>query len=448
MIKNVKIMKKIKEIPAIIALKKISNKILPLPGVLIAFIVLCSLLIASSCGSREEIPPGKTKIEFWTISLKPTYVDYINEIIERYQKKNPDVYVVWVDMPERVIMQKLMASIAGDVPPDVVNLGSTYARILAQNDALVNMDEVVPDEKKKRYFDNLWGSVSYKGESYAIPWYVTTRVIMYNVDIFKEAGLNPERPPRTWDEVFEYARVIKEKTGKYGYMPAVKIFEDFKMEGVDLVNSDGTRAVFNNPAAEEIFERYLYLKKNDIMPAEALVEGYRGALNRYQAGTLGMIIAGPTLLFKIKKDAPQTYRRTAVAPMPRGKAGVIPAAVMNLVVPRSSRHRKLAVDFALFVTNDKNQLKFCKLVPLLPSTKAAAEDEFFVEGKGEPLQDEAIRISINQLKDARDMSLSLKNSAVLSKIMMESLEKAYYERATPKEALNEAARRWNEVLAR
>ena len=82
--------------------------------------------------------------------------------------------------------------------------------------------------------------------------------------------------------------------------------------------------------------------------------------------------------------------------MPVGKTGFIPALQWVLSVPRSSKNRDAATDFALFVTNDKNQLAFCKLAPLLPSVKEAAQDGFFIKGKGDPIQDEAIRVSINQ----------------------------------------------------
>jgi putative chitobiose transport system substrate-binding protein len=414
----------------------------------IALLFLSISFFLTSCESRDIIPPGKTKIEFWTISLKPTYVDYINGIINEYQKQNPDIIVEWIDMPESIIMQKLMASVAGGVAPDVVNLNPGYSQMLAQNYALVNMDEAVPPEKRDLYFKNLWESTSFEGNSYSIPWYVTTRVIMYNREIFEKAGLDPAVPPKTWDDVVEYARIIRQKTGQFGYMPAIRMIEDFSMQGVPIVSDDRKQAVFNSPEGTDVLNWYVNMKNKDIMPVETLAQGYRGALNRYQAGNLGMIIAGPTLLLRIKADSPGVYDNTEVAPMPLGKAGIVPASTMNLVVPRASKHRDIAVDFALFVTNNENQLAFCKLVPLLPSTKEAASDEFFEKGKGEPLQDKAIKISISQLPIAVDMSLGLKNSPQLSRVMHEAVETAYYGRKTPKEALDEAASKWNEILNR
>jgi putative chitobiose transport system substrate-binding protein len=421
------------------------------PKAVIIFIILISVilfLLQAGCTRRDDIPAGKTKLEFWTLSLKPTYIDYINGIINEYQRQNPDVIIEWIDMPESIIMQKLMAAIAGGVAPDVVNLNTGFSQILAQNYALVNMDEAVPEEKRELYFQNLWEAASFEGNSYGIPWYVTTRVIMYNREIFEKAGLNPDVPPKTWNDVVEYAGIIRRETRQYGYMPAIRMFEDLRMEGVSIVDSDRKSAAFNSPEGVSVLDRYVDMKNKDIMPVETLAQGYVGSLNRYQAGNLGMIIAGPTLLLRIKSDAPGVYANTDVAPMPLGKAGVVPAATMNLVVPRASKNHEKAVDFALFVTNNDNQLAFCKLVPLLPSTIEAAGDEFFETGKGEPLQDKAIKISISQLPIAVDMSLGLKNAPLLSKTMHEAVEAAYYGRKTPKKALDDAAQRWNEILNR
>ncbi|MCD4784404.1 MAG: ABC transporter substrate-binding protein [Candidatus Eremiobacteraeota bacterium] len=419
------------------------------PGLLIClFMLIIFLSILSSCAPQKKIDPSKTKIEFWTISLQPAYNNYINGIISEFEEKHPDVVVEWVDIPMNAMKQKLLASIAGGVPPDVVNLNSEFAQVLAQNYAIVNMDSAVSKKDRELYFEGLWNAARFEGKNYAIPWYVTTRVVIYNREIFKKAGLDPDKPPSTWDEVGEYARIIKKKTGIYGYMPAIKFIEDLEIRGIPVVNEKRTKALFNSLEAVKLLRWYTNMYKDEIIPAETLTEGYQGAVNRYQSGTLAMIIAGPTLLKRIQKDSPGVYKKTWVAPMPMGKGNVIPAATMNLAVPISSKKRKLAVEFALFVTNDKHQLQFCKLVPLLPSTKKAAEDEFFNEDTGKPIQDEARKISIKQLFKARDLSLGLKHQSDLNRAIKEALESSFYGRKTPEEALNEAVKRWDEVLDR
>jgi putative chitobiose transport system substrate-binding protein len=421
------------------------NRRTPFLCLVIAAALLCLTL---SCTGNKQARDSRVHLEFWTISLKPTYDQLMGEVIAEYEASHPDVKIDWIDMPINAVMQKLMASIAGDAAPDVVNLNSGYAQVMAQNHALACVDDLVPREKRELYFEGLWNAAGFEGRNYAIPWYVTTKVLMLNRQIFKEAGLDPGNPPKDWDGVARCAGIIRDKTGKYGYMPAIKLLEDFQVWGVPVVSADGKKALFNSPGGVAMLTWIVEMKKAGIMPPETLAEGYQGALDRYQGGKLGMIVAGPTLLLKIKKDAPGVYEQTEIAPMPTGAIREVPAATMNLVVPRSSRHREMAVDFALFVTNDKNQLKFCKMVPMVPSTRAAAADSYFKQGRGEPVQDKAIAISIEQLHRARDMSLGLPHSNDLNRVMKEALEAAFYGRKSPKEALDEAARKWDEILQR
>ncbi|MCL5773664.1 MAG: sugar ABC transporter substrate-binding protein [Firmicutes bacterium] len=415
-------------------------------------LLISTAFILSGCG-QSSAPSGKIKLEFWTISLKPEHTDYIESLMAKYQKENPDIELEWIDIPINVMMQKLMASIAGGVSPDVVNLNPEYALLLAQNNALVNMDEAVPAKDREKYLDNLWNAASFEGSNYAIPWYVTTQVVMYNSNLFSAAGLDADKGPKSWDDIEKDAVIIKQKTGVYGFMPAIdpanfgKLLDDWQCQGIPVLSKDRKQALFNSPAAAARLQWYVDLYKNDIIPRETMTSGYQGAVEMYQRGNLGMLVSGPQFLLKIKLNAPDVYNATRVAPYPRGKAGIVPAAIMNFAVPRASRHKEEAVKLALFLTNDENQLQFCKRLPLLPSTKKAAADPFFIEGKGDPVQDEAIRISIMQLKHARNLSLGLKNWVDLGKALKDAIENSMYQRKTVQAALDEAAEKWDEILA-
>jgi len=403
----------------------------------------------SGCAeSGRPGPPGSVRLEFWTISLRPTYDKYIQDLIQYYEERNPGIRIEWIDIPINVVMQKLMASIAGGVSPDLVNLNSEYAMILSQNNALVDMDAAVPDEIKCRYFPGLWKAAEYDGHNYAIPWYVSTQVVIYNTSIFRKAGISPDSPPASWDDVARCARAIKDKTGIYGFMPAIKLLDEWQCLGAPVLSADRKKAIFDSPAGIARLAWYADLFKADYLPRETLTQGYQGALDRYQSGSLGMLIAGPQFLLKVRQNAPDVYKETRVAPLPRGKAGIVPAATMNIVVPKASRHRREAVQFALFLTNEENQLNFCKLVPLLPSTVLTAKDPYFVTGKGLGAEDEAVRVSIKQLFYAKDLSLGLKNSPELGRALKEAVENALYGRMTPAFALHQAAAKWNDILSR
>lgn len=409
------------------------------------FLIIMAFVF-SFCGCAHKPKDSRIKIEFWTISLKPTFTDYINSLITKYEKENPSIRLEWVDIPYNVLQQKLMSSIAGGVSPDAVNLSTPMTVILAQNQALTDFNKYLTKEERERYFEGLYNATNIDGAVYALPWYVTTKITIYNSEIFKKAGL--KTPPKNYDEVAKYAEIIKKKTGIYGYMPDMKVMDDFLCDGIQIVNKDCTKALFNSPQGISRLQWYVDLYQKDLIPKETIniITSYQTATNRYQSGELGMLVMGSNFLLRIKNNATEVYNATKVAPMPLGRAKVYPAAVMNFVVPKASKHREEAVKFALFMTNDENQLAFCKIVPLLPSTKKAAKNEFFVKGKGSPLEDEAIRISLKELYSAKDLIIIIPERAKLGEYLTSAIQSALGGRKTSKQALDDAAKQWDEVL--
>lgn len=411
-------------------------------GALIGVLLACGLL-ASSCA---PVAQRSADLEFWTLSLKPTYTDYVEGLRRDFERETPDLRVAWLDLPERVLFLKLLASVAAGDPPDLVNVGTVEANRLAARRALVSTDGIVDDAARRRYFPQLWNAVHLDGKSFSIPWYVSVSVLMYNKDMFRAAGLDPSRPPTTWDEIEAAARAVR-KSGQYGYLPVIRILEEWQADGLPVLDATGRRAAFATPAHAARLEAYARLYRDDVIPPETLTGGYPEAVRRYKEGRLAMLATGPQFLLSIRQDAPTVYAATGVAPLPRGKAGIVPAAVMHFVIPVGSRNPAAAAKLGLSLTSPRNQLALCRLVPLLPSTVETASDPLFTRGAGEhPLEDEAIRIDAAQLPYARDLNISLPKADVINRTLQEMVERAVYGRAPAMQALQEAARTCDEAL--
>jgi putative chitobiose transport system substrate-binding protein len=118
---------------------------------------------------------------------------------------------------------------------------------------------------------------------------------------------------------------------------------------------------------------------------------------------------------------------------------------MDLVVPLASRHRAEAVDFALFVTNDENQLAFAHDIVTFPSTWAAAADPYFTRAGATP-EDRGRAIAARELGIARDLTVATPHSDELFRIFSEAVGNAFFGSMTPKQALSWAAKEWNSRL--
>ncbi len=405
--------------------------------------VLLLLMILSTATAAPEVT-----LEFWTISLQPFFTEYTTGMVSTYLRSHPGVRIRWVDVQFAAVEQKFLASLAGGVVPDVVNLNTEMVLRFAEQGVLVDMDTAVPAEIRQRYFEGLWASARYRGRNYGLPWYVAPNVLAYNAGLYRKAGLDPLDPPTTEDEMIVHAKTIKDKTKVYGFMPnvdGIRLLHRFQENGLPILSPDGKRAVFDSPAHVAYLERYVRLLKQDYFPEDTLRRGFLGATERYSAGQLGILATGPQFLLRVKQDNPDVYAQTFVAPYPKGKGNVVHLPMMAVSVPKASKHTKEAVDFAAFVTNDDNQLQFAKQVVVLPSTKGAAANPLFKQG-GASAEDKARKIAAAELPLGRDLTVVVPQAPDLYRLFREAVESAFYGKMTPREALNWAVKQWNARL--
>lgn len=429
----------------------------------LAFMMMFTLVFAAACssnnstannnseGTGESDSNEQVEIEFWTMQLSPTFDDYINGVIADFEEENPNVKVKWVDVPWGDMETKILTSVASKTAPDVANLNPQFAAKLAELDALVNMDEMVPDDVRSQYFEGVWASNTFDGKTFGIPWYLSSQVTMYNTDIFEEAGLDTEKAPSTFEELKTVAKQIKDKTGKYAFFPALDgshLLESMVMMGVELTNEDMTKATFNTAEGKEAFQFFVDLYEGGYIPREVLTEGHSKAVDLYQAGEIAILASGPQFLTIVEENAPDILAATKTAPIITGKTNKKNVAAMNLVVPKQSEHQQAAVDFSIFMTNAENQVEFDKLTAILPSIETALDDPFFNELPAEPTPiDEARIVSASQLKDSEVLIPPMSNFEDLRTAMNEALHAAMLGQMTVDEALAQAEAKWNEILA-
>lgn len=405
--------------------------------------------LVSACNENNTNP---NKIELWTMQLKPTFNDYMTKLIADYKKENPKVDVEWVDLPSKEIEQKTLTSIAGGKSPDVVNLNPNFSAKMAEEGALSDLEPLVNDVIKKSYIPNIWKSSSVGTKTYGFPWYLSTAMTIYNKDLFQKAGLDANKPPKTFEDLEKMGQAVKEKTGKYIFMPnfgdSGKFIEFMVQQGIAILSEDKTKAIFATDETEKFVDFWINLTKKGIIPKESITQGHREAIDKFQAGETAMLVSGPQFLNIIKQNAPKLYEQVGVSTQLTGKSNKIGVGVMNLVIPDKSKNKDEAVKLAQFVTNGKNQLEFCKLVTILPSVTNSLNDSYFTKLSDKPtLEEQARKTSAEQLKNATVLLPSVKKWAELSKVFDQYFQQAFLGQMKTKEALAKAQEEWNKLLA-
>jgi len=165
------------------------------PG--LAALVAAPILFASGCGTSE----GEAEVTFW--QFWPSR--HIVPLLRRFEDLHPGVKVKMQQLTWGSGFEKIVAATAAGRPPDLCELGSTWVARFASEGVLEDVTDVTR-AFRDRY--RMWAIATYEGRVYGWPWLLGTRVLFYNKELFRRAGLGPERPPETWTELLEAARRV------------------------------------------------------------------------------------------------------------------------------------------------------------------------------------------------------------------------------------------------
>jgi putative chitobiose transport system substrate-binding protein len=323
--------------------------------------------------------PKNNEVVFWTLQMGD-FAPYINNVIDEFEAHYPNIKIKWVDVPFSEGEKRTLAAVLSNKPPDLVNLNPDFSALLAQKGALMEIDEIHAHDFKPDIIKTL----KYNGKLYSLPWYATSAVTIYNKEL--APGV-----PTTYEELAALSSAIR-KSGVYSFLP--NITENDTM--VKILNKYGTADRLNSPEAVHVFEMFRQLYKDDLIPKETVTQTQREALEKYMAGQIVFLQAGTNFLNIIRENAPDIYAKTDVAPQITGSVGQNDFSLMNFVIPLRAHHKKEALQFLIFLTNEKNQLELAKLTNVLATNRRALQDSFYTN-YDEDLSAKARVISAQQL---------------------------------------------------
>lgn len=415
----------------------------------LSLLAILGLLLSWLISCQSAAPPSASQeLEFWTMQLQPQFAQYFTALNTTFEGENQGLKVRWVDVPWEAMESKILTAVSAKTAPDVVNLNPGFASQLATRNAWLDLNTKITPEIQKQYLPNIWQASTIDNISFGIPWYLTTRVTIYNQDLLTKAGIS--QPPATFAELATVAQQVKEKTGKYAFFVTFapgdsgEVLESFVQMGVKLVDEQG-KAAFDTPTGKAAFQYWVDLYQKGLLPPEVLTQGHRHAIELYQSGETALLSSGAEFLKTIENNAPTIAKVSATAPQITGETGKKNVAVMNLVIPRDTDKPDEAVKFALFVTNTKNQLAFAKAANVLPSTVEGVQmyiEELAQQKDATPVQ-QARQVSASQLKDAEVLIPAMKNLNQLQKAIYENLQAAMLKEKRVDQAVKDAAEAWN-----
>jgi multiple sugar transport system substrate-binding protein len=300
-------------------------------------------------------------------SVDPTYPPFIST----WEKANAGYKVNIEPVGWDQCQDKVTTLAAAGTPPALAYVGSRTLKQFASNDLIIPV--AMSDADKAAYYPNIPETVTFEGKQWGVPVAFSTKSFYWNKDLFKQAGLDPEKPPTTWAEELADAKTIKEKTGIAGFGVVAKTYDNTMHQFLHWVytnngkvlDADG-KIVLDSP---ENLEALTALKA--MVPyAEEGPTAYEQNEVRaiFLDGKIGMIHASVGAVNKLK-DAKFKW---GVANLPLGPHAKGPGTLLitdSLAIFKGSGVEDKATDLAKFLTNPENQFVYevsNGLTPLRP----------------------------------------------------------------------------------
>lgn len=373
------------------------------------FVILTLILII--CGGFFLFNKNEKSEEvvFWTLQMSD-FSSYINNVITEFETQNPNIKIKWVDVPFSEGEKRTLASVLSDNPPDLVNLNPDFSATLAHKGAL----QEISQEDLTQFNPEILNALKVDDKIYSIPWYATSAITIYNKELFQKAGLNV---PKTYEQVYQNAGQMKNKTGAYIFLP--NITENDTM--LKILNKYGCSSSLSN--CSEIFNMFQNLYAQNLIPKETVTMTLQEALEKYMSGNIALIGAGANFLNMIKENAPSIYAVTDTAPQLTGSLKQNDFSLMNFVIPLRARHKQEALKFALFLTNDKNQLELAKLTNVIATNKKTLQNDFYTHYDEKDLMAKARVISAKQLNNVTPAFKTEKNQKEINNLVNTAVQR-------------------------
>jgi len=259
-----------------------------------------------------------------------------------FAKTYPNITVDRQSLDYNDMLNKLRTAALGNAAPMVARLPILWGVEFAAKGQLMELKPEDVGHPTAEFWPGAMKSVTWDGRTWGVPTNNETMALIWNAGLFAEAGLNPEAPPATWDDLVAYSKQIKEKTGKNGYglvarpnagntpfryMPQCWAYGGGALDEADpaptykkiYINNDGSKA-----ALQASYDMYV---RDRSVPTSALTNTQTQNQDPFIAGQLGMMIAHPSeyaVMLDRAAKATGEYKPVADAVVASMRYGFIP----------------------------------------------------------------------------------------------------------------------------
>jgi len=360
----------------------------------ILILIGAAFLMAGS-GNSADAPRGFTVVEYWE-KWSGREAQQMQQIVDEFNSsigQRDKIFVRFMSMTD--VDQKMLVATAAGVPPDIAGLWDQQVSEFAALDAVEPLDDLARQFgiSSDTYLPVFWNGCHYNGHLYGLVSTAGTVALIYNKQMFRAAGLDPDRPPQTLDELDRDAAAIDtvDSSGQIdraGYVPLAGWYLPLLSYwfGGGIFDAQSGRFTIDSPqtlrAYEWIQSYSRRLGRRALMDFQNSLGAFDSPRNPILAGKLAMQQQGPWMADYIAHLAPamsqvlvptsdesKLARRAdnyawGVAAFPSAVAGLKDVSYCSfdvMMIPRGARHPREAFEFMAYVNRQDVAEKLAKM---------------------------------------------------------------------------------------
>jgi multiple sugar transport system substrate-binding protein len=343
-------------------------------------------LLAAACGGGESGGSGGGAGGTVTMWARDADASFISQVVKNYNSSQSKVNVKLTIVPSANFVQKFGASAATGSGPDIAAIDLIYIPYFASKGALEDLTERA---KELPYMDKFSPShmrlAKYGDKLYALPFSAEASVLYYNKDLFKRAGLDPDKPPRSWGEVGSAARKIRALgpdiygyyfSGACGGCNIFTIMPYIWAGGGEILEGSGSEVkatIASSPPVSEALSFFNDMWKAGVVPQAAKSDNGSNFNGPFQSGKVGMYGGGAFGIGTLSKD-PKLHFGVGYLPGKNPGDWSSFAGGDEIAIPSGSKHKDAAWEFLKWVTSEKAQADLGKLGPVPVRTDVADKE--------------------------------------------------------------------------
>ena len=422
--------------------------------------VISRLAIGALALSFAMPAAAQTKIDFFfPVPVEGKLAREMTRLVKSYNdsQKEVEVTAVYTGGYDDTKLKAQAAAKAGK-PPAVVLMSANFNVDLKLSGDIGSLEPMLKADGKTRddFLTDFWPALHANavvdGELYAVPFHNSTPLIYYNVEHFKEAGLDPSKPPRTWAELADAAKKLTKRDGdkveRHGFMmPAGYDYLGWLMEALSMSNGGryfneeyGGEVYYDQPSmlgAARFVEDLIF--KHKVMPQGVVEAG--GVSTQFFAGKASMVLLSTGSLSFIRENMKAPYN---VAFVPRNVRNAVPIGGASLVMfnGQSEESKKAGWKFITWLSSSETLGGWSRFTgyfaPRKSSYDTAVMKEFIARNPD-------AKVALDQLPFAKPWFATYQTVAV-RKALEDEIQAVMNGKKKPDQAVKDAQKKADDLM--